>query len=258
MATRDEQIQAAGILLAETWQDATTIDALPEALFPGDLGEAAAIQAAMARHIGEPVVGWKVGGAPGPLVGRIYASRLYRDPAALPLRLFPASGLECEIGFRLTRDLPARAEAYGEGEVCGAVVLAFTMELTGSRFTHGKHTAGDDHELRAIVADNAAAAGLVVGPEVADWRGLALLDIPVELRINGGAPQPPNPRAKRTEPAAVLVWLANELSARGIGLQAGQYVTTGSATLPLPLEPGDEAVAAYGGFGRIRASLGGP
>ncbi len=255
MSTDKNSAVAAGRMLAEAWNAGTTIDALPENLFPAEIDQATAIQEEMARVIGEPVVGWKVGGVPGPLVGRIFKSRFYTTPAKLPVRQFRSPGIECEIGFRLTKDLPPKAGSYDDETVMNAAVLAFTIELTGSRFTNGKLTADNDRDLRGIVADNAVGAGLIVGPEVADWRHLSLLDIAVDFRVNGGAPGAPNPKEKRTEPAKILIWLANELSRRGVGLRAGQYVTTGSATLPVILQKGQQAVATYGQFGSISFSL---
>lgn len=144
------------------------------------------------------------------------------------------------------RDLPAQAHEYGEDEVAAAADLVFTMEIVDSRFEGGKIIPDDEGERLLIVADNAANAALVIGPEIAEWGALSLLDIAVELRIDGGAPEPENPAANRTEPLAVLTWLANELSACGIGLRAGQYVTPGSATIPRPLPHGGQAVARYG------------
>jgi 2-keto-4-pentenoate hydratase len=52
-----------------------------------------------------------------------------------------------------------------------------------------------------------------------------------------------------------MTWLANELSARGIGLAAGQLVTTGSATMSQPLSPGRSAIAIYGDLGEIRIAV---
>jgi 2-keto-4-pentenoate hydratase len=48
-----------------------------------------------------------------------------------------------------------------------------------------------------------------------------------------------------------MVWLANALSARGLGLAAGQVATLGSITLSQPLSPGQFVVADYGRFGTI-------
>lgn len=254
---RDDRIDSAGRLLAEAWRDARTIDALPEGLFPSDVAQATAIQDAMARHIGQEVVGWKVGGAPGPLVGRVFEPSLISSPATLPASRFPTPNLECEFGFRLLGDLPPRQPEYGREEVMNAAALTLTLELTGSRFTDGKHSPETDEDLRAIVADNAAHAALIVGPGIRDWRDLSLLDIAVELRIDGGPILPMQPRENRNHPFDILVWLANELSRRGIGLKAGQIVSTGSATVPQPLRPGNTVRAAYADLGEVMVTLAG-
>jgi len=53
------------------------------------------------------------------------------------------------------------------------------------------------------------------------------------------------------DPRAALTWLANELSAQGTSLAAGQVVTTGTCTIPLPIAPGDEIVSDMGLLGRV-------
>ena len=54
----------------------------------------------------------------------------------------------------------------------------------------------------------------------------------------------------------MLVWLANELSARGLGLKAGQVITTGSAANVIQVKPGDVVVADFGDLGVAQASFG--
>ena len=250
-----ERITAAGQILAQAWETATTIGSFPEGLFPRDVAQAIAIQDEMARRIGDEVVGWKVAGRPGPLVGRIFAPTLFANPATLPLTRFPAPSIECELAFRLLQDLPPRGREYGREEVLGVARLVLTLEIVGRRFTDGKPIPDTDEELREIIADNAANAGLVVGPEIPDWRSLSLLDITVDLRIDGGSSMPLQAREGRNNPDDILVWLVNDLSARGIGIKAGQVVTTGSATILQPLACGSTAVAVYEGLGELRVTL---
>lgn len=247
-------IVAAGRMFADAWNRRATFPSLPARFVPGSLEEAVAIQDATAAAIGQDVVGWKIGGGPGPLVGRVYGEYCHANPAGLSVRQYPEPRVECEIGFRLTKDLPARAAEYSDEEVRSAAVLCFTIELTGSRLTGGKHTPDTEAEKRLIVADNAAGGGLVPGPEVADWRGLDLLALQVDLRINGGDRVPMN-SMPRTDPAVTLVWVANELRRRGFGLRAGQWITPGSATQPVPIRAGDRVVARYAAFGEISLVL---
>ena len=252
----DEKFVAAGQLLAQAWLGHHTLDALPAELFPNDRVEAAAIQIEMAKAIGEPVVGWKVAGVPGPMVGRVFKSSLYELPCSLPASLSAhAPMVECEYGFELTADLPARSEPYLGAEIVQAVQLRFLIELVGTRFAQGKHLPDDETDRLAIIADNSAGCGLCVGPLLPGWQDVSLLDIPVALHIDGGPSAPESPAHLRTEPLEIMVWLANELSNRGIGLFAGQYVTTGSANVFQPLRPGSEAVVTYGDFATLKLTM---
>jgi len=52
-----------------------------------------------------------------------------------------------------------------------------------------------------------------------------------------------------------LTWLANELSQRGLGIKAGQIVTTGTCCGFNPLSVGDVAVADYGPLGKVEVSV---
>jgi 2-keto-4-pentenoate hydratase len=56
-------------------------------------------------------------------------------------------------------------------------------------------------------------------------------------------------------PLIALTWLANELSAMGLTLAAGQVVTTGTCMVPLEIEPGDGVTADYGVLGRVECSF---
>ena len=57
------------------------------------------------------------------------------------------------------------------------------------------------------------------------------------------------------DPRAALAWLVNELSGLGITLRAGEVVTTGVATVPLAVVPGDVARADFGELGGIEVAF---
>ena len=127
----DDRIAAAAALLAKAWLDGTTIDAFPDELAPRDEAEATAMQDAMAVRIGEDVVGWKVAGRPGAPFGRIFASTGFDNGATLPAPRYAGNIMECEVGFRLKRDLPPRRRPYGRDEVADAADLSLNIELVG-------------------------------------------------------------------------------------------------------------------------------
>jgi 2-keto-4-pentenoate hydratase len=57
------------------------------------------------------------------------------------------------------------------------------------------------------------------------------------------------------DPCQAMVWLANELRARGLGLRAGDLVITGACTPPHPIVAGDAMVADFGALGRVEIAF---
>ena len=264
----DDRIVAAASLLAQAWFDGTTIDVFPNDLAPRDLAEASAMQDAMAAQIGEDIVGWKIAGKPGAPGGRIFASTSFGNGATLPLPRYARNIIECEVGFKLKCDLPPRDQPYEREEVAAAADLAINIELVGSRRNNvieraaaalaaGKQFPDNDAEMFIIIADNAGNLGLINGPVIEDWQHRSLLDITVDLRIDGGESRPLLAKQNRTEPFDVLLWVANGLSERGIGLKAGHIITPGSVNVPLPLPEGSTAVAVFEDLGQVSVSLAG-
>ena len=262
----DDRIAEAAALFAQAWLDGTSIDAFPGDLAPRDLAEATAMQDAMAARIGEDVVGWKIAGRPGAPMGRVFASTSFDNGATLPLPRYARNIVECEVGFRLRSDLPPRDRPYEREEVAAAVDLAINIELVGSRradvveraaaaLAASRPFPADDAERLLVIADNAGNLGLVAGPVIEDWQRRSLLDITVDLRIDGGESRPLLPKQRRSEPIDVLLWATNDLSRRGIGLKAGHIVTPSSVNVPVPLPAGSTAVADFEDLGRITFSL---
>ena len=62
-------------------------------------------------------------------------------------------------------------------------------------------------------------------------------------------------RAALGDPRVALTWLANELSALGIALEAGLFVSTGTCMVPLEVEPGDTVHADFGALGALALRL---
>ena len=262
----DDRIARAASLFAQAWLDGTTIDAFPSELAPRDPGEATAMQDAMAARIDEDVVGWKIAGKPGAPSGRIFASTRFENGATLPLPRYANNIVECEVGFKLRSALPPRERPYEREEVAAATDLAINIELVGSRragvveraaaaLAAGGPFPDTEAERLLIIADNGGNLGLVTGPVIEDWQHRSLLDITVDLRIDGGESRPLLPMKRRTEPLDVLLWLANDLSRRGIGLKAGQIVTPSSVNVPEPLPAGSTAVAVFEDLGEIAFCL---
>ena len=256
----EDAVRSAAKLLADAWINITPIEGLPPALRPSSFEEAYAIQDEMAALIGQKTVGWKIGPAsPGlmraqgfeePGVGRLFEPNIYHSPAELVHRRILDAKLECEFALRLSADVPPRDAAYTAEELVLIAVLCPVFDVAGYRFVTPEANSPLDR-----VADMGGAGALVVGDEIPQWHDLDLQTLQVDLRIDDGPPVTNFEGDYRSNPLEVLVWLANFLSRRGIGLRAGDLVSTGSATHGPPLHEGATAVANFADLGELRLTM---
>ena len=249
------RIERAADLLFAARGTGAKLDRLPDDAAPADAAEAWAIQQAVARRMGAATGGWKAGIAPGKPPGGalLPEAGLLAAPARFPLPAGAAIGIEAEIGFRLARDLPGRADgaAYARDEVVDAVAVAcVTIELVESRYA-----VPDAVPLLHMLADSLAHRALVVGADLADWRQADLARLTVRLSIGGVTVVEQAGGNPAGDPVLPLVWLANALPALGMHLAAGQVVTTGSYTGLCTARAGQRVVARFEGFGGAEIDL---
>jgi 2-keto-4-pentenoate hydratase len=148
----------------------------------------------------------------------------------------------------MRRDLPARSHDYTTEEVVDAAgTLHPAIEVPDSRYADFARVGAAQ-----LIADNACAHQFVLGMATsADWRGVDLSQHEVHGRLEGRLERAGKGANVLGDPRAALTWIANELSRLGVGLRAGEVVTTGTCMQPLDVQPGDHAIADFGVFGRV-------
>lgn len=248
--------------LLPAWREGRRIPPLSGPLMPVNMEEAFDVQEELARRLGRACAGWKLGmSSPAamktfkidrPMTGRLFADAMRSAPGRFARGDFHAPMLEAEFAFRMARDLPPRFAPYGREEVLDAVETALLgMEVADSRFD-----AKPPLDPRLSTADNGATGAYVVGPAVKNWRELDYVGHEAKLIVNGRDSGQLKGEA-RPDCIAVLVWTANELARRGVGLKAGDVVSTGAVATPYRLEEGGgEAVADFGPLGRVEVAIG--
>ena len=103
----------------------------------------------------------------------------------------------------------------------------------------------------SLIADNACNAAWVKGHPVTDWQSIDLAAQIVCVTVNGELLREGSGSNVLGHPLNALEWLVNSLSARGLGLKAGQYVTTGVTTEVYMAERGDRITADFGPVGSV-------
>jgi 2-keto-4-pentenoate hydratase len=252
-------------LLSEARIHRKRLAELPDAIRPKTPSQAYDCQDAVVQqlldHYGGGIIGYKIActnvtaqrqlNVDGPFFGRLLSAFSFESPAHLDAGEFFMRVVEAEFGFRMARDLPPASVPRIREEVAAAVEGVLPgIEIVDSRFDSWT-TVG----APSLIADNACNAAWVRGPLVRDWQHIDLAAQPVQLFVNGNLLREGTGSAVLGHPLNALVWLVNSLSARGLGLKAGQYITTGVTTEVYMAERADAITADFGTVGKVDLSF---
>lgn len=209
-----------------------------------------AVQDATLAMIG-PIGGWKVGAkGPGqePTCAPLPAAGLLPEGVALRGPAWRLRGIEVEVAFVLGDSLPPRDQPYSRQDIEAALALVVpAIEIVESRLEDWLG-AGSDAQLADLLSHGALVTGRP-RPFAREWLHLGALE--ARLRFGrrtvahtvGGHPS--------HDIGALLVWLANHCAARGVGLKAGQVVTTGTCTGLLFASAGTRVSGEIEGLGTL-------
>ena len=241
MAAAREHKQAAQ--LSKTWPDITIEDAY-------------AISTEVARRriaAGARLIGHKVGltskamqrssQIDEPDYGHLLDDMMIADGARIPHENYCRPRVEIELAFVLGKAL--KGPGIGLPDVLRATEYVVpAIEIVDARVQ-------DPRKIFDTVADNGAAAGIVIG-----GRPVGPMD--VDLRWVGGIMYC-NSEIEETgvaagvlgHPALGVAWLANKLGTHGIGLEPGHLVLAGSFTRVVFAKKGDTLHADFGALGGV-------
>ena len=222
--------------------------------FPATLDEAYAIQDEAIASWGRPVIGWKVGRVPPPLIERFGTDRLAGpifaqaparpNGAAVEMPVFAegfAAG-EAEFLLRIGAVPSAGKGAYSLGEAAGLIETVHAgIEVASSPL-------GSINELGpiAVISDFGNNNGLVIGPEIADWRSSDFERWEVSTRIDGEVVGQGRAAAFPDGAIGAARFLFELMARRGIALAAGQWISSGAVTGVHPARPGQTVEARFG------------
>jgi 2-keto-4-pentenoate hydratase len=247
-------------LLADLRRNSRQQSGLDPALVPPDPATAYRIAGRVATELGWEVAGWKIAAfkkemqqqlrTDAPIYGRVFKPLVQTSPVTRIHAACCSPIPEVEYEVVLGADLPVRERPYTVEEVADAVASIHPgFELAECRFIH------DDNfpPLPAILADGAGSGVIVHGPAVDNWRDADIAGQEVKLFRNGALERTGRAVDHIDHPVVPVTWLANELSRTGVGMKAGQMVSSGTLTGMLFPKPGDEFTADFGPFGTVEA-----
>jgi 2-keto-4-pentenoate hydratase len=259
-ASFDDELQAEQI--ARRFTDAR-LQARALADYPGSippsLDAAYRIQEAAIGQWPDRIVGWKLGRIPDPWVSRLGAGRLAgpifsrqvlkaTDGEVVEFSIFEGgfAAVEAEFIFRLGADQPrGRADWSIEDAAALVETLIVGVEPAGSPLA-------TINELGpcVVVSDFGNNGGLILGPEVADWRG-RLDALTCETWIEGRRVGQGGARTIPNGPLDSLRVLLGICERRDRPLKAGDLISTGAATGIHDIVAGQSSRVVFDGVGEI-------
>ena len=199
---------------------------------------------------GDTPVGFKLGltsrakqlamGVADPLWGRLGAGLVRAEEEPLDVGSLIHPRAEPEIAFLLGRDVDG-ATATVASVLAATEGLFPALELLDSRYDDFKFTLPD------VIADNASAAGMVLGGRLLPPSALDPQLEGMVLRVDGEVVHTAAGAAVSGHPAAAVAWLAREAG----HLPAGSIVLSGGMTAPVSLAPGMVVHAEFTHLGSV-------
>ena len=248
---------SAAYLLAGAYRTGSPIPPLHETFPDFDLDDAYLVQehqVAEWRSEGRVVVGRKVGltsaamrsqlGVDQPDFGVLLGDTRYEDGGSAPRAKFISPRVEPEIAFVLKSDLRGVNVAVSDAAAAVGHVFA-ALEIIDSRI------ADWEIELVDTVADNASYGGFVLGSGVEFTPEFDLSNVDCTMSRDDDVVQSGRGDAVLGSSINALVWLANTLGERGVGLTAGDVILPGSITAAIPVAVGETVRAEFSGIGAV-------
>lgn len=230
---------------------------------PSSLDEAYAIQDAAIAAWNRPIVGWKVGRVPPPVVGRFGTERLAGPIFSASVALVDGGEVEMSVfdqGF-------AAAEAEFLLRIGGAPEpgkVQFTLEEAASlidavhigiEVASSPLRAINDLGPVAVVSDFGNNNGLVIGPPVPDWRSSDFEEWAVTTRIDGTEVGTGRATAFPDGAIGSARFLFELMARRGVALKPGQWISSGAVTGVHDAGPGQKVEALYNNGLGVRCRL---
>jgi 2-keto-4-pentenoate hydratase len=237
----------------------------PTTAFPVPASSAAAyaIQDAAIALWPLPLVGWKVGAVGEPwrsqygidrLAGPVFRDGLQRaGKEEVRAGVYPRgfAAVEAEFVFRIGAGVApgrmiwtAQDAADAVASLHGGVEIASSPMATINELGPG-----------AIIADFGNNSGLLIGPEIHDWRSRSLADLRCQTIVDGRLAGEGGAAAVPGGLLTALAFALNHCASRGRPLLEGQHVCTGATTGIHVVQPGQRAQVEFAGYGAVHCRI---
>jgi len=261
MTPRDHRAAALALLDAEATRRQIGLLSLAH---PGmTLDDAYAVQAdlvALKVAAGRHRVGWKIGltsramqealQIDTPDSGVLLDDMVFQDGATVPKNRFIQPRVEAEVAFLMAHDLSGASITRDE-VIAATAHVAPSLEILDTRILRSDPATGKARIITDTVSDNAANAGVVLGPQRHTLDSHDLRRVGAIVKRDGVVEETGLGAGVLDDPVTGILWLVQRLARYGQGLSAGDIVLSGSFIRPIEAPPGSWFHADFGPFGQV-------
>lgn len=180
-----------------------------------------------------------------PLYGAMTAAALSDGIIQLSSMSLPL--IEIEVMFIVKEDLSLADDIDA---IIEKTAIAPGIEVPDSRFEDWF----PNITLGQVIADSAVAGKIIVGEAIDGYTYNQLEDITGRLTLNGKEIANGPSSEVLGHPLNSVKWLIGELDKYGLSLKKGMHVSSGTFTLPKPLEKG-QYEASFEGLGSVKLEV---
>ncbi|MCL4148036.1 UNVERIFIED_CONTAM: hypothetical protein GTU68_061318 [Idotea baltica] len=231
------------------------------------MGDAYAIQNEIYRAKvaqGRKVVGWKIGltskamqyalNIDTPDSGILFDDMMFDHGTTVPAGRFIQPRIEAEIAFVLKAPLGG-ADVTREDVLAATDYVAPSIEILDTRILRVDAQTGESRKIFDTISDNAANAGIVLGPQRHAVDAFDLRWVGAITSRNGEVEETGLGAGVLNDPVESVVWLAQRMAQYGQSMERGQVVLSGSFIRPVECPSGTKIYADFGTFGDVEIAF---
>jgi 2-oxo-hept-3-ene-1,7-dioate hydratase len=261
MTPQDHAQAAADLLHAEA--TGTQIGLLTKRHPEMGMDDAYAIQNAIYRaklEQGRSVVGWKIGltskamqyalNIDIPDSGILFDDMVFDHGATVPAGRFIQPRIEAEIAF-VMKSAIGGADVTRDDVLAATDYVAPSIEILDTRILRADPATGDTRKIFDTISDNAANAGIVLGPQKHGVEDFDLRWVGAITSRNDEVEETGLGAGVLNDPVESVVWLARRMAGYGQSIAPGQVILSGSFIRPIECPSGAQITADFGAFGSV-------
>ena len=214
--------------------------------------------------VGRRVIGWKIGltskamqyalNIDIPDSGILFDNMAFIHGAIVPKGRFIQPRIEAEIAFVLKSPLGG-ADVTRDDVIAATDFVAPSIEILDTRILRADPKTGETRKIFDTISDNAANAGVVLGPERHAIDAFDLRWVGAITSRNGEVEETGLGAGVLNDPIESVIWLARRMAQYGQSIAPGQIILSGSFIRPIECPSGTQISADFGDFGHVDISF---